>query len=53
MNGGDPKKQSESSLNDSQNVGDIFAEGLSSPVCVSMLVNCIKKVKKQSFEIFS
>ena len=38
-NTNDPKKQREGSLNDSQNE-DIFAEGLSSPHCVVILVNC-------------
>ena len=38
----------ESSLNDSQNVDNIFAEGLSSPECVTILVNCLKNVKKHS-----
>ena len=47
------KKQHEGSLNDSQNVDNIFPEGLSSPDCVAILVNCIKNVEKQSVEIFA
>ena len=46
------KKQHEGSLNDSQNVDNIFPEGLSSPDCVAILVNCIKNMEKQSVEIF-
>ena len=51
--GDDPKKQREDSLNNSQNVDDIFSEGLSSPDCVAILVNYIKNVEKQIVEIFS
>ena len=47
------KKQCEDSLNDSQNVDNIFSEGLSSPDCVAILVNCIKNVEKQTVKIFS
>ena len=42
-----PKNQLWGSLNDSQNVNDIFSERLSSPDCVAILVNCIKNVEKQ------
>ena len=47
------KKQCEGSLNDSQNVDNIFSERLSSPDCVAILVNCIKNVEKQTVKIFS
>ena len=40
-----PKKQHEGSLNDSQNVDDIFSEELFSPDCVGVLVICIKNVR--------
>ena len=40
-------------MNDSQNVDNIFPEGLSSPDCVAILVNCIKNMEKQSVEIFA
>ena len=36
------KKQQEGSLNDSENLDDIFVEGLQSPDCAAILVNCIK-----------
>ena len=39
-NGDDTKKQREGTLNESQNVYDIFTEGLTSPDCVDNLVNC-------------
>ena len=39
-------------MNDSQNVDNIFPEGLSSD-CVAILVNCIKNMEKQSAEIFA
>ena len=45
-NGDNLKKQHEGSLNNSQNADDIFAEGLSSPDCVAILVNCIKNVER-------
>ena len=48
-----PKKQREGSLNDSQNVDDIFSEGLFSPDCVAVLVICIKNVEKHIVQIFS
>ena len=48
-----PKKQREGSLNDSQNVDDIFSEGLFSPDCVAVLVICIKNVEKHVVQIFS
>ena len=47
------QNQNKDSLNSSQNVDDIFAEGFSSPDCVTILVNCIKNVEKQAVEIFS
>ena len=37
------KKQREGRLNASQNVHDIFAEELSFPDCVDILINCIKE----------
>ena len=37
------KKQREGRLNASQNVHDIFAEQLSFPDCVDILINCIKE----------
>ena len=52
-NGDDPKKQHEGSLNDSQNVDNIFTEGLSSPDYVTILINCIKNMEKQIVEIFN
>ena len=52
-NDNDPKMQREGSSNDSQNVDNIFAEGLSSSDCVAILVNCIKNVEKQIVEILS
>lgn len=39
-------------MNDFQNVDDIFAEGLSSPDCVAVLVNFVKNMEKQIVEIF-
>ena len=48
-----PKKQHEGSLNDSQNVDDIFSEELFSPDCVGVLVICIKNVEKHIVQIFS
>ena len=50
--GDDPEKQREISLNDSQNVDDTVAEGLSSPDCVAILVICIKNAEKRIIEIF-
>ena len=41
-----PKMQHEGSLNDSQNVDDIFSEGLFSPDCIAVLVIGIKNVEK-------
>ena len=50
--GEDPKKQREGSLNDSLNdSSDVFAEGLKSPECVTILFNCLQNLEKQVKEI--
>ena len=45
--GDDPKKIRDGSLDDSNNLDDVFTEGLSSPDCAKILYNFIKNVEKQ------
>lgn len=35
------------SFDDSNNPGDVFTDGLSSPDCVKILYNCFKNIEKQ------
>ena len=51
--GDDPKKIRDGSLDDSNNLDDVFTEGLSSPDCAKILYNFIKNVEKQTQGIHS
>ena len=46
-NGDDPKKIHNGSLDDSNNLDDVFTEGLPSPDCVKILYKCTENVDKQ------
>ena len=52
-NGEEPKNARESSLNDSSvSLDDIFTEGMKSPECLHILVNCMKNIEAKIKEIW-
>ena len=47
-NGEEPKKVREGSLNDSSvSLDDVFTEGMKSPKCLHILVNCMKNIESK------
>ena len=51
--GEEPKKASEGSLNDSSvTLDDVFTEGMKSPECLHILVNCMKNIEAKIKEIW-
>ena len=51
-NGEEPKKAREDSLNDSGVSLDVFTEGMKSPECLHILVNCMKNIDAKIKEIY-
>ena len=51
-NGEEPKKAREGSLNDSGVSLDVFTEGMKSPECLHILVNCMKNIDAKIKEIY-
>ena len=52
-NGEEPKRASESSLNDSSvPLDDVFTEGMKSPECLHIFVNCMKNIEAKIKEIW-
>ena len=51
-NGEEPKNAREGSLNDSSVSLDIFTEGMKSPECLHILVNCMKNIEARIKEIW-
>ena len=52
-NGEEPKNAREGSLNDSSvSLDDIFTEGMKSPECLHILVNCMKNIEAKIKEIW-
>ena len=50
--GEEPKKAREGSLNDSSVSLDVFTEGMKSPECLHILVNCMKNIEAKIKEIW-
>ena len=52
-NGEEPKQAREGSLNDSSvSLDDVFTEGMKSPECLHILVNCTKNIEAKIKEIW-